>query len=328
MIDTLSQNSTFQNFRNKGHMKLWIDTDAGVDDAMAILLALACPTVEVIGISCLTGNAHCSSVVRNVNRVLHLFGNCSHIPIFAGCDRALLEAPMVIPEIHGTDGLGDISDSDFGLTDIPIRQSPDHAVTGLIAAASLHGAALTVLTLGPLTNVAIALRMAPAAVLSVGHVVIMGGAEDGVGNTSQWAEFNFRCDPEAAQIVLSGFPPEKTTIASWTLTALYGKTGDEVEEFMGRTATVLGRFIRESWKVMLAFNNGILYMPDPFAAFITCYGERAVKAARRMKMFVVRHGEQIGMSVAEDVEQGGIQVVTEIDWELYRQVAFAMMDHH
>jgi purine nucleosidase len=263
-----------------------------------------------------------------VNRVLNLFGNSSHIPIFSGCDQALLEPPMVIPEIQGKDGLGDIVDSDFGIAGIPLRQSPDHAVTGLIAAASLHGAELTVLALGPLTNLAIALRLEPAAVLSIGRLVIMGGAEDRVGNTSRWAEFNFRCDPDAAQIVLSGFPPEKTTIASWRLAVLYGNTGDEVEEFMGRTTTVLGRFIRESWKVSLAFNNVTLYMPDPFAAFITCYGERAVKAAKRMKMFVVRHGEQIGMSVAEDVEQGGIQVVTEIDWELYRQVAFAMMDHH
>jgi hypothetical protein len=121
--------------------------------------------------------------------------------------------------------------------------------------------------------------------------------------------------------VFGGLPPEKLTLASCTLTQCYSRSG---AEFL----MLLGRFISESWKPSIAFNKGVIDMPDPLAEFIACYRDRAVMAARRMKIEVVYKGEEIERSVSEDVEERGIEVITEIDWDFYQQVTFAMMDHH
>lgn len=104
-------------------MKLWIDTDSGVDDATAILFALNAPNVEIAGISCVGGNVQLDNVIKNVNRTLLVFGKkpVQEIPIFAGCSRALVNPPMVIPEIHGNDGLGDIKNSDFQINEADFK---------------------------------------------------------------------------------------------------------------------------------------------------------------------------------------------------------------
>ncbi|OHT01908.1 Inosine-uridine preferring nucleoside hydrolase family protein [Tritrichomonas foetus] len=314
-------------------MKLWIDTDAGVDDATAILIALAAPDVEIVGISCVGGNAYLENVIRNVNRTMQVFGK-KGIPVYAGCKRALVHPPMVIPEIHGVDGLGDIKDSDFGID----TSTTSNYVQGIHASTALlnylksqnNEDDIVVMALGPLTNLAIALRMDEETfVKDIKHLVIMGGAEDGVGNTSPYAEFNFRCDPEAAKIIFDTFPQSKATMSSWTLTQKFSfKTEEDLAKFQGKTDTLIGRFIHETWKCIIDFTKGDMLMADPIASFICCYGEKAVKVAERLRIDIVLEGEKVGMSLATPDEENGCIVVKEIDFDLYKEKFMELMCHH
>jgi len=141
-----------------GRKKLWIDTDCGIDDSLAILICLNCQEYEIVGISCVGGNATLEQVIHNVNRTLNVWGHGSEkIPIYAGCSRAIIEEPMTIPDIHGKDGLGDINDSDFGIN-VPDRLEKENAINAIIDACEKYED-LYMLTLAPLTNIALALRM-------------------------------------------------------------------------------------------------------------------------------------------------------------------------
>lgn len=308
-------------------MKLWIDTDAGVDDSTAILIALSAPDVEIVGISCVGGNAHLENVIRNVNRTLNVWGSGGKIPIYAGCDCALIQPLMVIPEIHGKDGLGDIDDKDFGIEGMPIHTEKEHAVNALIAAAEKYKDELTLMTLGPLTTVAIAFRMNRAAMCGIKEVIVMGGAEDGVGNTNPYAEFNIRCDPEAAEIVFKTFPQNRTIMASWTLTQKYNVTGENFEVIGNKGDTTMGRWVRDTWKAITTFTGGNMLMADPLASFICCHREKAVVEAQRLKIDIVLHGEKIGMTEATP-DENGVLVVTAIDFEFYKQTLLTMMNNH
>jgi purine nucleosidase len=303
-------------------MKLWIDTDAGSDDATAILIALDAPGVEIVGISCLTGNTFLPNVVRNVNCTLNIWGNSGHIPIYAGCDHAIICSPMPAPEVHGDDGLGNFDDAAYGIAEIPLRVEQEHAVNALISAAQKYGRELVLLTIGPLTNLALAVRMNPTAMTNIGKLVIMGGSETGVGNTTRWAEYNFRLDPEAAHIVLESFPPKIVYLSSWQLTLNYLLPG----ELIGSGPNVIARFLRDVWKVCLEFTKGDLLLADPIAAFVTCYPDRV--RSKQMKLSIVRHGEKIGASEAEDVSEGGINVVTTIDVDFFKEIFARLAAHH
>ena len=324
-------------------MKLWIDTDAGVDDSTAILIALAAPDVEVIGISCVGGNAHLVNVVNNVRRTIQVFYSGiprdkwpkNPIPIYSGCQRALVHPSMVIPEIHGKDGLGDISNADFDLLDDAKSENSDvyaiiegkHAVNELINAIR-ENKGVTLLTLGPLTNIAIALRLDESSFLqNVDKIYVMGGAEDGIGNTSPYAEFNIRCDPEAAQILFQTFPQNRTYLASWTLTQKYSfKTKEDLEKFQNKRDTKLGRWVANTWKCIVDFTKGDMLMADPLASFVCCYPQYVTKI-ENLTLNVVLSDEKVGMTEAVPNEDG-TRVVKEINFDKYKEVFLNLMNLH
>jgi purine nucleosidase len=189
--------------------KLIIDTDCGIDDAIAILMALADPAVEVIGITCVSGNVPLDLVTRNVAIVLDAVG-AGAVPIFRGADRPLLGAAVHASSVHGQDGLGDA-----GFPTSTRRVEPESAVLGLVRLARDNpGAAL--IPLGPLTNVALALVIEPELPRLLGETVLMGGAVQAIGNTTPVAEFNIYADAEAAAIVFErGLNP---TVLTWEAT--------------------------------------------------------------------------------------------------------------
>lgn len=324
-------------------MKLWIDTDAGVDDATAILIALNAPDVEIVGISCVGGNAHLQNVINNVNRTLLVYGKKpgDDIPVYSGCDCALVHPPMVIPEIHGHDGLGDIKNSDFQINEDEFKcEKSKHAVSALIECVSKCKQSedpekddrIVLLTLGPLTNIAIALRLAKEQMINgIKKIVVMGGAEDGIGNTSPYAEFNFRCDPEAAQIVFSTFPQERIFLASWTLTQAFSfNTPEDLEIYQSnKTNTKIGEFIQKTWQSVIDFTHGNMLMADPLASFITCYPQY-VTEVEKLRINVVLSGEKVGMSEAfkDEKNEGATTVVKKIDFDKYKEIFIELMKHH
>lgn len=172
-----------------------LDVDTGVDDALAILLAVRHPALDVRAITCTGGNAPLAQVVANTLRVLDAAGAGS-IPVAAGAHRPLLDAPQHAAAIHGSDGLADL-----GLPDSARTPEPVHAVELLRRTIADSAEPLTIISLAPLTNIALLLRMHPEVVPRIERLVMMGGAV-GTGNATAAAEFNVWHDPEAAAIVL------------------------------------------------------------------------------------------------------------------------------
>ncbi len=182
--------------------KIIIDTDPGQDDAVAILLALASPELEVLGLTTVAGNVPLSLTTRNARVVCELAGR-SDIRVFAGCDRPLARKLVTAEHVHGKTGLDGIALPDPVM---PLAGTPavDFLVETLRAEAV---GTVTLCPIGPLTNIATAFRRAPDIVPRVAEIVLMGGAYFEVGNITPTAEFNIYVDPEAADIVFkSGIP--------------------------------------------------------------------------------------------------------------------------
>ena len=182
--------------------KIIIDTDPGQDDAVAILLALASPELDVLGIVAVAGNVPLALTERNARRIVELAG-FPEVPVHAGAVRPLVRPPITAEHVHGQTGLDGV---DLPEPDVPLHPKPgiDFIVETLLAA---EPGEVTLCTLGPLTDVALALNRAPEIAPRIREIVMMGGAYFEVGNITPTAEFNVYVDPEAADVVLrSGVP--------------------------------------------------------------------------------------------------------------------------
>ncbi len=180
-----------------------IDTDAGSDDAVAIVMALRHDDVDVRAITVVAGNVPLQQGVVNS---LYFAELCdAAVPVYAGADRPLLREYVSADWFHGADGLGDWGDR---YKPRRAQAASQHAVDAIIEAARATPD-LVIVTLGPLTNLALALRKAPDIAGRVNRCVVMGGAACTNGNVTPAAEYNIWCDPEAARIVFrSGMPLE------------------------------------------------------------------------------------------------------------------------
>ena len=183
--------------------KIIIDTDPGIDDAVAILLALAAPEeLEVLGIVAVAGNLPLGLSERNARRVCELAGR-RDLAVYAGCARPMFRLPATAAHIHG-DGFG----GRLALPEPTMPLRAEHGVDFLIETLRAdEPGAVTLCALGPLTDIAMALVKAPDITARIAELVVMGGAGFEIGNVTPAAEFNIHVDPHAAEIVLeSGVP--------------------------------------------------------------------------------------------------------------------------
>lgn len=177
-----------------------LDVDTGVDDALAIMFAVRHPGLDLLGLSCVAGNAPLAQVVDNTLRVLDAAG-APHVPVAAGAARPLLEPPRAARHVHGADGLG-------GVALPPTGRHPEPAAAAELMRRLIlgHDRPVTLVALAPQTNLALLLRTYPEVAGNLERIVFMGGSAS-VGNATAVAEFNVWHDPEAAAIVLdSGVP--------------------------------------------------------------------------------------------------------------------------
>ncbi|SDG31230.1 nucleoside hydrolase [Alloyangia pacifica] len=182
--------------------RIIIDTDPGQDDAVAILLALASPEIELLGLTAVAGNVPLHLTSRNARMVCELAGR-TDIPVFAGCDAPLERKLVTAEHVHGKSGLDgpDLPEPTMALQD---RHAVDFIIDTLRAEPA---GTVTLCPLGPLTNIASAFRRAPDIIDRVQEIVLMGGAYFEVGNYTPAAEFNIYVDPEAAaEVFASGIP--------------------------------------------------------------------------------------------------------------------------
>ncbi len=182
--------------------KIIIDTDPGQDDAVAILLALASPELELLGISCVAGNVPLALTSKNARIVCELAGR-PEVRVFAGCDRPMARPLVTAEHVHGKTGLDGID-----LPDPSMPLQDQHSVDFLIETLRTEPAGtVTICPIGPLTNIATAMERAPDIIPRIQEIVLMGGAYFEVGNITPTAEFNIYVDPEAAKIVFGAGVP-------------------------------------------------------------------------------------------------------------------------
>jgi purine nucleosidase len=237
-----------------------IDTDTASDDAVAIIMALRAPDVRVLAITTVAGNVDVQQSTRNALYTVELCG--ANVPVYTGAEKPLLRRYENATWFHGRDGLGD-----HGYP--PPRRAPGklHAVDAIIEAIEASPG-LVIVTLAPLTNLALALAKKPDIAAKVGRCVVMGGAPCCEGNVTPAAEYNIWVDPEAARVVmLSGLPIE---LIGWHLCRGDAAVReDDIARILGfnnavaRFAIECNSHAREAYKVQTG-EEGIS-LPDPVA---------------------------------------------------------------
>jgi len=206
-------------------LPLLIDTDPGVDDALAILMAHA--HTDVAALTVAAGNVGLKHTVRNARTLVDLVGAAT--PVFAGCPSPLVRAPEEDAAfVHGEDGFGDV-----GFPEPKHAAEGEHAALALIRLTRERPGELTLVALGPLTNLALAVRLDPGFPQRVKRLVIMGGAVTGHGNTGKVpAEFNIGFDPEAAHVVFEAF--EMFDLVDWEATVRHAFPDDVYEGWVAK----------------------------------------------------------------------------------------------
>ena len=257
-----------------------LDCDPGHDDAMAILLAAATPAIELEAITTVVGNQTLERVTLNARRVCSVAG-ISGVPIAAGRDRPLRREPIIAGEIHGTSGLDGV---DWDEPTVP--QDPRDGVELIVERALADDPRpLTLVAVGPLTNVAAALDRAPEIAARIDRVSIMGGAI-GLGNWTPSAEFNIHVDPEAAEIVFASGVP--ITLVPLEVTHRALATDEVIERIAGldtavaRVSAALMRYFAGTYREVFRFPHPAVHDP---VAVATLIDERIV-GTRRMNVAI------------------------------------------
>ncbi len=246
---------------------------------MAILLAAASPAIELVAITTVAGNQTLELTSLNARRVCSV-ARIHDVPIAAGCDRPLERALLVAADIHGASGLDGV---DWDEPTVPL--DPRHGVDLIIESAGADQPPLTVVAVGPLTNVATALRRAPEIAGRIERIAIMGGAI-GLGNTTPSAEFNIYVDPEAANEVLAAGIPITLVPLEVTHTALATESVlariAALDTSVARMSVALMRFFAETYLRVFGFDAPAVHDPCAVASVI----DAAIVPARRMNVAV------------------------------------------
>lgn len=241
------------------------DTDPGIDDSLAILLALASPELIVEGISVVHGNCSVDQAAMNALSVLAL-ANASHVPVSRGFGLPLVQPSLLAPETHGNTGIGYAV-----LTPPQKRPVAHHSVDFLIERILSAPGKMTLVCIGPLTNVAVAIRKEPRILRSVKEVVIMGGAIRHQGNTTPLAEFNVYVDPHAAYMVYhSGMP---ITLVPLDVTYQCILTREDVKRLQ-LIKSPISKFVADSTRFYMEFHDEFqkidgCIINDPLALALT-----------------------------------------------------------
>jgi purine nucleosidase len=240
-----------------------IDTDTASDDAVALIMALRAPDVRVVAITTVAGNV---PVLQSTRNALYTVELCAaNVPVYTGADKPLLRTYQNATWFHGRDGLGE---HNYPASHQPAASA--HAVDAIIDAVEANPG-ITIVTLAPLTNLALALAKKPEIVAKVGRCVIMGGAPCCEGNVTPAAEYNIWVDPEAARIVMnSGLPIE---LVGWHLSRGEAVVReDDIARILGfnnplaKFAIECNSHARQAYKVQTG-EDGIS-LPDPVAMSI------------------------------------------------------------
>lgn len=281
--------SLWDDFGDK--MKLVIDTDPGVDDAMAIFYAALVPELELVGLTTIFGNVTTAKATRNALRLIEYAG--LDIPVAQGADGPL-SGRMTVPAdfVHGAEGFGDIPAA------VPQGSAVDLSAARLLCQlAREHRGELVVCAIGPITNVALAIQLDPEFATNVARIVFMGGAYSVPGNVTRFAEANTWNDPEALNIVINS----GANVVMVGLDVTMQTMCDPVFfDGLARVNPKLGGFLQDASHFYLDFHHSrfgqkACPLHDP-AAVIACTHPELFEMAN-LPIAVVESGEQVGRTI-------------------------------
>jgi len=255
--------------------RILIDTDTASDDAVALIMALRAKSAQVVAISTVAGNVPVQQATRNALYVTDLCG--VSVPVYQGAEKPLARRLFTADWFHGKDGLGD-----HGYPAPKRSPEKQHAVDAIVSTVR-NNPGLTLVTLGPLTNIALALAQAPDLVRNVARCVIMGGAPCCEGNVTPAAEYNIWVDPEAARMVFrSGLPLE---MVGWHLCRGAAVIGPSDIEHIDKIGSKLAGFAVEcNSTARIAYRKQTgedgISLPDPVAMSIALDPSISYEASR------------------------------------------------
>jgi purine nucleosidase len=298
-------------------MRLVIDTDAGTDDAQAILLALAHPGVQVEAITTVCGNVAVDQVVANVLTTLDVIN--TNVPVYRGASEPLVSDWS--PEAwHGGDGLGNYQPRPTTKRKV----KAEHAALALIRLANAHPGELTLVALAPMTNLALAIRLDPTFPSKIKEFIFMGGTHSAIGNTNNvTAEWNIYCDPEGAYITLKAFPQAR--MVSWEATLEHPFTWEQYDE-LAAMPTRAGAFFKATGLLTSTPDHRTrpYLIPDPLAMAVALDPSIIRKSAMHYVTVELGGTHSRGQTILDHAKRlnrsPNVEVVTGID----TQAVFAM----
>jgi purine nucleosidase len=276
--------------------RIFIDTDTASDDAVALMMAFKHVAADLVGISIVAGNVPLEQGVQNALYVRELFGTTT--PIFAGADQPLSRPLESAQHIHGDDGMGDI-----GL-DVAGRQpEPGSGVQAIVDAANKYPGELELVTLGPLTNVALALQLDPGIAGKIKQCTIMGATSDGYGNVTPVSEFNMWADPEGAEVVFASEMPK--TMVGWDISRKYAVVSDEDADAIRAIGTEAARVAVDAQVTVREFCSGTsgvdgFDFPDPIAMAVAISEHTILNSKPAAVTILTNEGPTRGMAIVDD----------------------------
>ncbi|XP_044728304.1 uridine nucleosidase 1-like isoform X2 [Chrysoperla carnea] len=312
--------------RNLKHTKIIIDTDAGADDALAILTSIQflrkeLNDTEIIGITCAHGNTELDNVKINVLKTLKV-AKSLQIPVYAGANSTILDIPVQDGYYYGYDGLGDFefpNPPDLGII------KSEHAVNALIRLVRENPGEITIFALGPLTNIALAIRIDPTFRKNIKNLIILGGSVSGYGNVVPGIEFNFFTDPIANHIVFNSTNSEEISpliIMPWDTMALYGFMDKDWRlNVLGKIDNDMIDFINKAEGVSLP-KNSYWVSSDTYLA-TTALNPKIATAAEHYYIAPVTEGEFRGGLLPDKLNKLKLYkntiVITQVDQKMYKE---------
>ncbi|MCB0211002.1 MAG: nucleoside hydrolase [Anaerolineae bacterium] len=305
-------------------MRLIIDTDGGIDDAIALLMVLAHPNTTLEAVTTVFGNVPLAQATQNVKTILDI-AQAPSLPIYSGCAQPLLRYQALdAKDVHGDDGLGGASRTESAR---PTQAEP--AALALIRLAKTYSGQLDLLTLGPLTNLAVAVRLEPDIFSYFNRIVLMAGAVDTRGNTSAAAEFNIMVDPESAHIVFTALQKSyiQPQLISWEATLAHPLTPEEWTHLTEGEAPV-AQFVQQMnihlLDLRLAYKEPHILWPDPLAAAVLC--EPNIVLEQELRFIDVETGHTItrGQTLVDyrrlSNQRPNAHIIRRVDKQLFRQL--------
>lgn len=298
-----------------------IDTDTASDDAVALVMALNHPDVRIEAITVVAGNV---SLKQGVQNALYTVERCGkQVPVYEGLEKPLLRPLETAQYVHGQDGMGDI-----GLPLSGRRPADGHAVNVIIDTIRRFVGEITLVTLGPLTNVAVALLRDPSTASKVEKCVIMGGIGFGHGNVVLAAEYNVWVDPEAAKIVFESDLP--IVMVGWDVSQRFATFNDEEAEKI-RSVSPLGQFCVDIQRCLREFGMNELKLvgfdlPDPIAMAVAL-DPKVATVTKRLHVAVETRSELTrGATVVDHLgitgQEPNAEVVLEASRERFLRVLY------